>query len=105
MSVFADPINAAVVAAFGEVFLWYPAAGGTYELRGIYDSRHYPVEAGDGPAVSAMETTLAAVASDMPDAKRGDEILVRGIGYRIADKRTDGQDMVVLVLEKDQGSA
>ena len=92
-------LNAAVVGAFAEP-VTITTTGGAVETRGIFDSRHFEVQDGDGEVgISELVTTLAIDLAETGPVTSGDTVLARETTYRVSDLRPDGQGMVVLELE------
>lgn len=68
-------------------------------VPGVFDDKATYLDVGDGSEYSSSYPLLGIRDSDH-QAKRGDEVEVRGKRYRAADIRPDGQGFSVLVLEQ-----
>lgn len=96
-------VQKASIAEFGEPVTFYPVNAGSgpaVATRGIFDNEHVQMIFGETVDIvySASGPLLGVRLSDY-DAKRGDEVDVRGKRYRVSDSRPDGQGMTVLVME------
>jgi hypothetical protein len=91
-------LNNAVTAVFGEP-ITILLDDGNRVVTGIYDSRYYAVEEGEQGA-SSLITTVALKAADAEGVLVDGRLIARGITYSIADRRPDGQGMVVLELDR-----
>lgn len=101
MSIF-DLVNTAVTRAFDDdAPITLTRNGVETAIEGIFDSRYYEVETGEGLVGGSTLTTTVSVdlAATGPIA-RGDGITARGTAYRVKDLRPDGQGMTVLELER-----
>lgn len=69
-------------------------------VRGIFDEAHSVVLMGElGDVSYSSENPVLGVKDSEHQAKRGDEVQVRGRRYRCSDVRPDGQGFSVMVLE------
>ncbi|HEX9647076.1 MAG TPA: hypothetical protein VGB88_06230 [Alphaproteobacteria bacterium] len=91
-------LNTAVEQTFAEVVHWIDAFDRA--TSGIFDSRHVEIETEGQGVVSELVTTLGVKADEAEPIKTGERCEVRGVLYRIVDRRPDGQGMIVLLLER-----
>lgn len=103
-----------LVRAFGIATTYDPATGPAISVSGIFDAAYVRVEAGEagvasaGPAVfyrlgtSSAVVTIGGIACvlELPvDPDNDDpEITIKGVRYRVAESKKDGQGGVVLLL-------
>lgn len=73
-------------------------SGSAIPIEAPYDSRHYEVASGEA-TVSALLTSVTVDLAQTGPVTTEHRIEARGILYRIADVRPDGQGMAVLALE------
>ena len=97
-----DLLNRAVICAFSEpVTIIRDGSDATeIEVQGIFDSRHFEIDAGGEVAVSELVTTLAIAEDPGNLVAVGERLIARGVTYRMKDRRPDGQGMTVLELER-----
>jgi len=96
-------VQEASIAEFGEPVIFYPVVGDgvPVSISGIFDNEHIQMIFGDTvDIVYSSSGPLLGVKQSDYDAKRGDEVEVRGARYRVSDSRPDGQGMTVLVMER-----
>lgn len=91
-------LNQATARTFGEAVEWLDAPARA--AGGIFDSRHFEAEGEGQVGVSQLVTTLTVDLADTGAIADGERLTVRGVTYRVADRRPDGQGMTVLVLER-----
>lgn len=102
-------LNRVARNVFGERFTLRRTDQADATLRGVFDSRHFVAEPGapesangvrqSAIGVSILVTTLTVLEADVGSVDDAAQIDIRGLTYRIADRRPDGQGMVVWELE------
>lgn len=108
---FRDHVNGILdkcMNAFGERdgITYYPKAGGVYKVRGIFDNEGTVFDVDTEQYISTTQPRLGVNLNDFPvDPKQGDELTLRGIRFRVQDKREDGQGGATLFLHKKQAVA
>lgn len=77
---------------FGEEIIIYPRAGGIYKVRGIFDNDFQVIDANLEQVVSGNQPAIGLNLNDVPiEIKKGDEVEVRTVRYKIQEKKEDGQ--------------
>lgn len=97
-------------ANFGEgnrgnpVPVYTPAGGNTFSIDGVFWLPEIPVLAiGDEPSLMTRRPVLDLRVSQFPagvTAAQGDNVVVRGVNYAVADAAFDGDGLVVLTLRE-----
>lgn len=89
----------------GELVTYQPATGGAVEVTGLFDER-YLLVTGDGDGQAGVSTLIPAVffrLSDLPSDPEFDDPLIniRGIVYRVFERKPDGIGGIILALRVD----
>ena len=102
-----DTIMKACEGSFGESVTYNPAAGGSFDIVGIYDDSWEGVDPSSGQMASMTAPMLGVRISDLnalsivPVAgMNGDQVIARGKTYRIIDVKTDGHAAYNLILHE-----
>ncbi len=87
---------------FGEVVGYVLAAGGGFDVAGIYTDAHTTAAGGEFPGVSTITPVLTLAAASLPaGAGQGDQVSrADGSLFRVADIQPDGSGLVRLILER-----
>lgn len=82
----------AAMSTFGETVTLRPGKEFHQELRAIFRAAHAQVDLGQG-GISTVEPELDVRIADVRDhpPKQGEEVIVRGLRYRISDTQPDGE--------------
>lgn len=89
------------MGTFGEPITYRPKAGGVYQARGIFDNEGTVFDVDTEQYVSTTQPRLGINLNDFPvDPKQGDTVELRGISFKVQDKREDGQGGATLFLHK-----
>ena len=89
-------LDAAVVQAFGREVLYWPEAGGEAAIRAVFQPAREAEDA--SPGVYAV---LFVRLADLPGApRRGDEVGIGGVRYKVFDIEVDAEGAAVLKLRK-----
>lgn len=82
----------AAMSAFGETVTLRPGTEFHQELTAIFRASHTQVDLGQG-GVSTVDPELDFRIADVRDhqPKQGENVIVRGIRYRIGDTQPDGE--------------
>jgi hypothetical protein len=100
-----DKILTKSVQVFGEEVTFYPRAGGVYNIRAIFDNEYFGLDVQTEKVVSVNQPNLGYNINDLPiEIVPEDAVLIRGIKYRIQDKREDGQGGARLMLHRMKSS-
>lgn len=89
----------------GEAVIYQPATGGPVEVTGVFDER-YELVTGDGDGQAGVSTIVPAIwfrLSDLPSDPEFDDPLIniRGIVYRVFERKPDGLGGIILALRVD----
>lgn len=86
---------------FGEVVTFYPKAGGSFEITGIFDNEYQAVDPDTEQVISATQPTLGVNLFDFStDPAVDDQVQIRNVRYKIIDPRPDGQGGATLILHR-----
>lgn len=88
---------------FGEKSLitYYPKSGGVLKVRGIFDNEGTIFDVSTEQYVSTTQPRLGVNLNEFAvDPIQGDELELRGIRFKVQDKREDGQGGATLFLHK-----
>lgn len=86
---------------FGEPVMFYPAKGGAYEIRGIFDHEYVTVDPDTEQQISANQPALGVNLNDLPlDIEEGDLFKIRNLTYKVVDNREDGQGGATILLHR-----
>lgn len=100
-----DKILTKSVKVFGEDVTFYPRAGGVFKVRAIFDNEYFGLDVQTEKYVSVNQPNLGYNINDLPvDIVVEDAVLIRGIKYKIQDKREDGQGGARLMLHRMKSS-
>lgn len=84
--------------------VYTPAGGAPFEIDGVFRIPEGPVLAiGDEPSLMTRMPVLDLRVSQFPagvTAAQGDAVIVRGVGYVVADAAYDGDGLVTLSLRE-----
>lgn len=106
---FSDLVLGPCMETFAEPMIVDPVASQPgavpYQARGVFTSRPYQVELGDGTVVADQQTTIGYRLSEfaVPPTAR-DLITVRGTQYISTDLQADGQGGATLILRRTKPS-
>jgi len=78
-----------------------PANGLAYEIRGIFVSDYYSIEAGFA-GVAGEKITFEGIEKEMKEILYGDLLIVSGVKYQVTAIKPDGTGWVILALEKQE---
>jgi hypothetical protein len=96
-----DRLLSTSMEVFGEDVKFFPASGGVYNLRGVFDNEYQSLDPDTEQIVSVNQPSLGVNLNDVKfDLKQGDEVEIRKQRFRVQDKREDGQGGTVLLLHK-----
>lgn len=96
-----DRVLSAGVKTFGETVEFYPASGGIFPVRAIFDNSYHTVDPNTQQLVEVTQPVVGVNLNDIKfDVKAGDMVVVRGVKYRIEEKNDDGQGGARLFLHK-----
>ncbi len=99
-----DRILKVAVDKFGECVTFYPHSGGVYEVKAIFDNEYRTLDPDTEQVISVNQPQLGVNLNDlnfkMAVGEEGDEVEVRGLRFRVWDKREDGQGGATLMLHK-----
>ena len=93
--------NRVVSAAMREMGepITYPREGVQYSIRGLFSSAYTGIE--NGIPISVNTPVLTINRKDVSfDPRDGDQVLIRGINYRVRDTQEDGGTGVALQLQR-----
>ena len=92
---------------FGErgvgLVLWRPAAGGTYQVRGIFRAAHVALDGEAEAGISETEPRLGVKVADLPAPPLTEdqvEVPEGGTLYDVIDVQEDGEGMADLMLHE-----
>lgn len=89
------------MSTFGEEIKVFPQKGGVYKIRGIFDNEYQSVDPNTEQVISANQPALGINLNDVAvDIRANDIIELRGMKFRVIDKREDGQGGATLHLHK-----
>jgi hypothetical protein len=80
---------------FATAATYTPAGGSAKTVNGIFDARYFEALGIDG-----TQPAFTCVASDVPDAARGDALVIDSVDYKVSGVEPDGTGLTVLRLEK-----
>ncbi len=81
--------------------IYYPAAGGSYEVAVIFDNEFETVDPDSGERVISRQPVARINENDLQAAvKPGDEIEVRGVRYKVIEPQYDGVGTVLCLLHE-----
>lgn len=96
-----DKILSAGVRLFGESVEFHPASGGIFPVRAVFDNSFHNIDPNTQQIVEVTQPNLGVNLNDVKfDIKAGDQVVVRGVKYRIESKDEDGQGGARLYLHK-----
>jgi hypothetical protein len=99
--VLANRILSASTRVFGERVEFYPKQGGTHIVRAVFDLKYEAVDLNTEQVVSVNEPILGVNLNDIKwDLSTADRVKIRGVMFRIQDKREDGLGGARLYLHK-----
>lgn len=80
---------------------YYPKAGGSYEVAGIFDSEFEMVDPETNQPVLSRQPMIQVNEDDLQaEPAPEDEIEIRGVRYRVIEFHPDGVGTVALILHK-----
>ncbi|MFH5926440.1 head-tail joining protein [Roseomonas xinghualingensis] len=94
-------LNAPIYDVFAEPVLYARPDEPPFDVRGVFDHRHLPIEFTDGAAMSAEQVTLRVRLSDFParvSPGQGDRLQLRGATWFVQDVQNLGEGEATLVL-------
>lgn len=84
---------------FGEKVTFFPKVGGSYEIQGVFDNDFQTVDVQTEQLISANQPALGINLNDIKfKLAVGDEVKIRGVMFRVQEKKEDGQGGAVLLL-------
>ena len=87
--------------AFGEEVTYYPQAGGSLFITGIFDNEYESVDPDTEQVISANQPVLGVNLNDVSfELKAEDSVKIRNLTYKIYDVREDGQGGASLLLHR-----
>jgi hypothetical protein len=90
---------------FGEEIIFYPKKGGVYKVRGVFDNEYRTIDPDTEQVLSVNQPALGINLNDFPiEISIEDSVKVRGLLFKIVDKREDGQGGALLMLHKSRAS-
>lgn len=97
-----DSILSHATAAFGEDVKFLPDGGGIYIVKGIFNNEYQAVDLDLRQVVSDNQPTLGINLNDIDFEFKAKEcdVEIRGLRFRIIDKREDGQGGALLMLHR-----
>lgn len=96
-----DRILSTATDRFGEEVIFFPKLGGRSKVRAIFENEHQTVDPDTEQVLSTNQPALGVNLNDFKkEIKQGDEFEVRGMRFRVYDKREDGQGGATLLLHK-----
>ncbi len=103
MSGFGDPIIAAIAGVFGEPVTYTPVGGQPLQVRGVFTRAYVDVdpvsEAGRPAGIASTRPMLDVQLSQFPQPPApGDQVVVRGVTYRVGVPEVDGEGAALLPL-------
>jgi hypothetical protein len=90
-----EPLNAAVLAAFGKAATVYFDGGGHAAVTGIFENEY--VEAA---SINGTHPVLSCATQDLQDVSVGDEFEFSGVRYTIRVMQPDTGGMTKLISER-----
>ena len=94
-----DGVLTQSMKTFGEAVTFFPEEGGVFELRGVFDNDFQLVDVQTDQLISANQPALGVNLNDFNfDLKKGCEVSIRNVRYRVQEKKEDGQGGAVLLL-------
>jgi hypothetical protein len=89
------------VDKFGEDVVFYPKSGGVFNVRAIFDNEYQTLDPDTEQTLSVNQPALGVNLNDIKfKLSQGDKVKIRGVMFKIADKREDGQGGATLLLHK-----
>lgn len=86
---------------FGESVTYKPKAGGSYQIKAIFDNEYQAIDPDTQAVVSSSIPVLGVRLRDLQAApKRGDRVVINGVSYEIVDNKDDSWGHSQLVLQK-----
>jgi hypothetical protein len=92
--------RAAMAALGGEPVIYRPSVEAAVTITGIFDSQYELAEGTANAGVEALGPAVFFRLEDLPVAPEDDDptLEIRGIVYRVVERRPDDQGGIVLVL-------
>lgn len=86
---------------FGETVTYKPKAGGSYQIKAIFDNEYQLVDPDTQATISTSQPVLGVRLRDLQaPPKRGDIVVVNGASYQIVENKDDSWGHSQLVLHK-----
>lgn len=99
----ADTDRAVQAALGGELVTYDPAGAGVpVQVTGIFDEQYVLAKGGAEAGVETLGPAVFLLLADLPTDPEDDEptLTIRGVNYRVIERRPDGMGGVVLALRK-----
>ena len=98
----ANRVLKANVRVMGEpVTLTRPTTGTTYSFKGIFQESYMTVDPRTGMPVNSAQPILGININDIViQPRRGDDIEIRNVNYRVRDIQDDGHTGMTLLLQR-----
>lgn len=88
---------------FGESVTYYPQAGGSFCIQGIFDNEHESVDPETEQLVSSNQPMLGVNLNDLDFEMRiNDMIKIRNLLHKVIEVREDGQGGASLFLHRSE---
>lgn len=86
----------------GELVTYAPAAGAPVQVTGIFDANYVLVKGSPDVGVEALGPAVFFRLEDLPVNPDDDEptLTIRGVAYRVTERRPDDMGGIVLALRK-----
>ena len=97
-----DASRAAMTSLGGETVTYTPDGGVAVPVTGIFDAQYVLAEGGAGAGVEALGPAVFFQFADLPVDPESDDptLTIRGINYRVVERRPDGLGGIVLELRR-----
>lgn len=97
-SKFENLLNSAM-NQIGEDIVYKPSKGGSFPVRGIFDSSYKLIDSETGGVISGNHAKLGLKNSDLPfEVLEEDRFIVNGRTFKVKDIQEDGQGGILIEL-------
>jgi hypothetical protein len=94
-------LNAPIYDTFAEPVTYARPDEPPFQVRGVFNHKHLPIDFGDGAAMSAEQVNIRVRLSDFPPLVapgQGDRLQVRGATWFVQDVQNQGEGEAMLIL-------
>lgn len=84
----------------GELVTYAPAVGLPVSVTGVFDAQYVLARGTAGAGVETQGPAVFLLLDDLPTDPEDDDpmLTIRGVGYRVVERRPDGMGGIVLAL-------